>query len=595
MLEMRFLLPVLLCFLLLSAFAQSTPKVGVTMAGGVARGFAYLGALQELVERGMPLDLIVGTSAGAMVSGLYASGYSFDTIADIFSELQHHQTDLARVTFPPTKGLLDIRGLETVYRALVNNQQLENTSPQLAIMVTKLEVAPSIALTKGDLTTAMRASISLPLLFPAVEIDGHYYADGGLKNPIPVDVARDLGSSVVISIRGLAEPNIKPDNLISSLGLTVAAVTLPVDQAQADLTLRVKAYDAQYFDFGSARELIKRGRETAAEHWLEVAKILEQKNIKLNPIGDPHKNNPVNQVWRSRLDQGLNAARVIPAELTVAPQLELGPSAFDWGTRVGAPSAWGSLGLGLEATSGILGNFGIAGGYVKLLNAPENSGYARLEYRFSSNLRIAGSFDPGRRPTGAPWELGLEFRETDFGVRLSLDSQAIGLTGTAQAQLGDFKFSTSLELRFGENLNPRIESQIAFKWQILGSPWFTRARALIGYSSNTQGFALGSSGLLRAYPEAYLIRSSVLIANLEFGYRFQIPNVLGIASLEPEIRIFTDFGWDFNSSYLFDAGIGINLPGRWFGFLPFNLGMDLAFGSLGARVTVFTVLPTVWK
>jgi predicted acylesterase/phospholipase RssA len=590
MLEMRFLLPVLLCFSLSSAFAQTTPKVGVTMAGGVARGFAYLGALQELVERGMPLDLIVGTSAGAMVSGLYASGYSFDAIADIFSELQNHQTDLARVTFPPTKGLLDIRGLETVYRALVNNQQLENTSPQLAIMVTKLEVSPPIALTKGDLTTAMRASISLPIVFPAVEIDGHYYADGGLKNPIPVDVARDLGSSVVISIRGLAEPNVKPDNLISSLGLTVAAVTLPVNQAQPDLYLRVKAYDAQYFDFGSARELIKRGRETASENWLEIAKILQQKNIKLNPPGDPHAKNSVNQVWRSRLEQGLNLARAIPAELTIAPQLELGPSAFDWGTRVGAPSAWGSLGLGLEATGGVLGNFGIAAGYVKLLNAPESSGYAKLEYRFSSNLRVYGSFDPARRPANTSWELGLEFQDSDFGVKLSLDSQAIGLTGTARTQLGDFKFSSSLELRFGENLNPRIESQIAFKWQILGSPWFTRARALIGYASNTQGFALGSSSLLRAYPEAYLTRPSVLIANLEFGYRFQIPNLAGIASLEPEIRIFTDFGWDFNSSYLFDAGIGLNLPGRWFGFLPFNLGIDLAFGSVGARVTVFTVL-----
>lgn len=590
MLEMRRLLLVLLFSqLLISSVAAQ--KVGVTMAGGVARGFAYLGALQELVERGMPLDLIVGTSAGAMVSGLYASGYSFNTIADIFAELQHHQSDLARVTFPPSKGLLDIRGLETVYRALVDNQQLENTNPQLAIMVTKLEVSPAIALTSGDLTTAMRASISLPLVFPAVEIDGHYYADGGLRNPIPVDVAKDLGSSVVISIRGLAEPNIKPDNLISSLGLTVAAVTLPVNQVQPDFSLRVKAYDAQYFDFSSAQELIKRGRETASEHWLEIAKILEQKNIKLNPPGDPHANNPVNQVWRSKLELGLNLARAIPAELTIAPQLELGPNAFEWGTRTDAPSAWGSLGLGLEATGGVLGNFGLAGGYVKLLNAPESSGYARLEYRFSSETRVYGMFDPARRPTGTPWEFGLEFRNLNFGARLSLDSQAVALTGTARAQLDDFKFSSSLEFRFGQNFNPRIETKIALEWQILGTPWFTRARGLLGYASNTQGFALGSSSLLRAYPEAYLTRSSVLIANLEFGYRFQIPNLAGIASLEPELRVFTDFGWDFNSSTLFDAGIGINLPGRWFGFLPFNLGLDLAFGSLGARVTVFTALP----
>jgi hypothetical protein len=200
-------------------------------------------------------------------------------------------------------------------------------------------------------------------------------------------------------------------------------------------------------------------------------------------------------------------------------------------------------------------------------------------------------FDPARRPTGAPWEFGLEFRNLNFGARLSLDSQAVALTGTVRAQLGDFKFSSSLEFRFGQHFNPRIEAQIAFKWQILGTPWFTRARGLLGYSSNTQGFALGSSSLLRAYPEAYLTRPSVLIANLEFGYRFDIPNLGGIASLEPELRVFTDFGWDFNSSTLFDAGFGLNLPGRWFGFLPFNLGIDLAFGSLGARVTVFTVLP----
>ncbi len=591
MLEMRCLILILVLIPLLLSSALAAPKVGVTMAGGVARGFAYLGALQELVMRGMPLDLIVGTSAGAMVSGLYSSGYSFDTIGEIFSELQNHQSDLARVTFPPTKGLLDIRGLEVVYRALVNNQQLENTSPQLAVMVTKLEASPPIALITGDLTTAMRASISLPLLFPAVEIDGHYYADGGLKDPFPVDIAKALGSSVVISIRGLGEPNVKPDNLIASLGLTVAAVTLPVVQEQPDLFLRVKAYDAQYFDFSAARELMKRGRETASEHWAEIAAILEQKNIVLNPPGDPHKNNAVNQLWHTRLEAGLIQARVIPPELTIAPQIELGPNAFEWGTRTGAPNAWGSLGLGLEATGGVFGNFGVAAGYVKLLNTPESSGYTRLEYRFSSDLRIYGTFDPARRPLGIPWELGLEFRDSDFGVRLSLDSEAIGLTGTARATIQDFKFSTSLEFRFGQNFNPRIETQFGFEWQILNSPWFTRARGLLGYSSNAQGFALGSSSLLRAYPEAYLVRPSVLIANLEFGYRFRIPSLAGIASLEPEIRVFTDFAWDFNSSYLLDFGVGINLPGRWFGFLPFNLGIDLAFGGVGARVTVFTVLP----
>jgi NTE family protein len=582
------------------AHAQSTarPKVAVTLAGGVARGFAFLGALEVLINEGIPVDRIVGTSAGALVGGLYASGYSFKTIELMLNELRFVQGDLIRILFPPTQGLLDPTGFETVYRALVDNQKLENTSPSLAVMVTELRPAPPKALLEGDLAKAIRASISLPIIFPVPSIDGVYYADGGLRDPFPVGVARALGSDVVFGIRAMPEPGVQPDNLLNALSFVVGALTVPLEQTQPEAWIRVKTFDTLYFDFSKVSELMQRGRETARVELPKILRVLAKKGVTLNAKGDPHESNAINQNWRERLATGVQLARNLPRPFTVAPAIELTPSAFDWNTRPAQPNAYSSLGLGLDFTGGVLGNFSIGAGYVERLNDPNDSIFARASYDFS-NLRIYGLFDPARRPIGTPWELGLEYRaenihNSPFTVKASLDSQALGLTTTAKLEAGANKLVGTLELRFGYAPSLRLQTSLGLETNF--KPFFLRARAFLGLSTGgAEGFSLGYHSLLRAYPTNFIVSPQAIVANLEFGYRLELPSVAGIITASPEFRIFLDAGWALNinansSQFLWNLGIGLNFPGAWFGFIPFGFGLDMAVAANQFRITAYTVL-----
>jgi NTE family protein len=576
------------------------PKVAILLAGGVARGFAYLGVLQELTESGVPIDLIVGTSAGAMVSGLYTSGYSFETVNKIFAKMSRHQNELVSINFPFTQSLLEIAGFEHVYRALVADGRIETTSPPLAIMATELRPTTTTPILKGNLTDTIRASISLPIVFPVATLEGRNYVDGGLRNPFPVDVARSLGADFVISARGKSEGKTKPEGLIDVISFLVWTVTGSSTPIQFDASIPVKTFDTQYFDFSQASELIARGREEARAALPKLREVLAAKNIALGPTGDPHANNPINLEWESRLEAGLNAAYERQRDLKVSPVLEAG-SADAWGSRPGRPSD-ATLSLGANITGEPLGRFSVEAGYVEQFDQPGGSGYVRLGYGLLRGLEASAEFDPVRRPSGAPWAFGLNYNARDFNgygwtSGLEVDAQGTDLNATWTPETSEFCPSFATNLRFGYEPSARLEASAALEWQARELPWFARTRGVFGLSTGgAQGFALGASSRLRAFAPEFLITPQYAALNLEFGYRWNFPNLGSVIATQPEIRFFADLGTGFDvaqntSRTLWDVGIGASAPMRFFGLLPAQFGVDLAFSSESWRTNLYTRIP----
>ena len=606
---------VLILFVIVSgfAFAQSDPapqpvaetvpnrpKVAILLAGGVARGFAYLGVLQELTEAGVPIDLIVGTSAGAMVSGLYTSGYSFETVNKIFARMARHQNELVGVNFPFTQSLLEIAGFERVYRALVNDSQIETASPPLAIMATELRPTTSTPILKGNLTDTVRASISLPLVFPVATLEGRNFVDGGLRNPFPVDVARSLGADFVISARGKSEGKTKPEGLIDVISFVVWTVTGSSTPIQFDASVPVKTFDTQYFDFTQASELIARGREEARAALPKLLEALAAKNIPLGPTGDPHANNPINLEWESRLERGFDAAYSRDRDLKIYPALEAG-SADAWGSRPGRPSD-ATLSIGASVTGGPLGRFSVGAGYVEQFDQPGGSGYVRLSYGILRGLEANAEFDPARRPAAAPWAFGLNYDARDFvgygwSSGLEVDALGVEIKASWTPETGEFRSSLGTNLRLGYEPSARLEASAALEWQAAGSPWFARTRGAFGLTSGgAQGFALGAPSRLRAFAPEFLITPQYVALNLEFGHRWDFPNLGSVVAMQPEIRVFADLGTGFDFAHntsrsLWDIGIGASAPMRFFGFLPAHFGVDLAFSSESWRANVYTRLP----
>jgi NTE family protein len=209
----------------------SRPRIGLVLSGGGARGAAHIGVLKVLEENHVPVDVIAGTSMGAVVGGLYASGLSAADVERVMTSVDWQ--DAFRDS-PPRSSLNFRRKLEDqnflvkfplglksgkfrLPRGLVQGQKLTQILRGLTLPVAQIQdfddlaipfraVATDIVtgdrviLGEGDLTTAMRASLSAPGVFSPVETEGRMLVDGGLSSNLPIDVAREMGVDVLIVV-----------------------------------------------------------------------------------------------------------------------------------------------------------------------------------------------------------------------------------------------------------------------------------------------------------------------------------------------------------------------------------------------------------
>lgn len=219
------------------AAPQPPLVVGLALGGGSARGLAHVGVLQVLEEHGIPVDRIVGTSMGACVGSLYASGHSAAEVGAIahgidWSQIfrgraeRRHEPVAWRVDDVPAIATLGVRRGRLLapsaafsdYRigrvlfehlagpGLLAGGDFDRLPIPFRAVATDLRTGERVVLGSGDLPRSVRASMSLPVVFPPVELDGRLLVDGGLVDNLPAGVARDLGADVVIAVDVGAPP-----------------------------------------------------------------------------------------------------------------------------------------------------------------------------------------------------------------------------------------------------------------------------------------------------------------------------------------------------------------------------------------------------
>lgn len=207
------------------------PRIGLVLSGGGARGAAHIGVLKVLEENRIPIDAIAGTSMGAVVGGLYASGLSAGDIERVMTSVDWQdafrdrpaRTDLnfrrkledqnflvklplgikgRRFRLP--RGLVQGQKLTQILRGLTlpvaQVQRFDNLAIPFRAVATDIVTGDRVVIDHGDLTTAMRASLSAPGVFSPVDWEGRMLVDGGLSSNLPVDVAREMGVDVLIVV-----------------------------------------------------------------------------------------------------------------------------------------------------------------------------------------------------------------------------------------------------------------------------------------------------------------------------------------------------------------------------------------------------------
>ncbi len=265
---------------------QHRPHIGLVLAGGGAKGGAHVGVLKVLEEMHVPIDCIAGTSMGALVGGGYASGIPAPQMEAFLKginwgqvvggqggrKLEPIEQKRQGVTYTNNlqlgvrrggvlmaPGLVDTSSIETLLRGFVGKARGETNFDRLPIpyraVATDMVSGQMVVIDRGDLSTAMRASMAVPGAFAPVVTEGHILSDGGLVRNIPVDVARNLCADVVIVVN-LAAPPVKPEQLQSApqlLGRTLDLMFEENGRLQLEtLTAKDVRIDVELGDIGAA-------------------------------------------------------------------------------------------------------------------------------------------------------------------------------------------------------------------------------------------------------------------------------------------------------------------------------------------------------
>ena len=174
-------------------------KIGLALSGGAARGMAHVGVLRALVEHGVRIDCIAGTSAGSIVGGAFAAGLSVDEIADFGRKLRWRHVGRPTIS---RLGFQTNARLEQFMRARLPVTKFEDLPIPFAAVATDLKTGePVVMKDRGDLPFAIRASCTIPGWYvPVPDEEGRQLVDGGLVAVIPSAVTRALGADIVISV-----------------------------------------------------------------------------------------------------------------------------------------------------------------------------------------------------------------------------------------------------------------------------------------------------------------------------------------------------------------------------------------------------------
>ena len=178
---------------------METPKIGLALGGGAARGWAHIGVLKALAEQGLTFDLIAGTSIGSIVGACLAAGRMVELEQFARSIDVGRMLRLTDLKFHG-RGLFDGGPIVAEIARQLGIANIEDLDIPFAAVAVDMVTGEEVDFRQGPLMEAIRASISLPGIFSPVHRDNQILVDGGLANPLPVSVVRDMGADIVIAV-----------------------------------------------------------------------------------------------------------------------------------------------------------------------------------------------------------------------------------------------------------------------------------------------------------------------------------------------------------------------------------------------------------
>lgn len=307
------------------------PRIGLVLGGGGARGAAHIGVLKELERLRIPIDAIAGTSMGAIVGGLYATGVNAEELEELVGSLDWGSalTDKSareHLSFRrkqderefPINFELGIRGTELLLpKGVIQGQKLDLLLRELTLrashitdfddfpipfraIASDIVAGEAVVMDSGDLTMAIRASMSVPGVFAPAHVDGRLLVDGGLIGNLPIDVMKAMGVDIIIAV-DVEFPLYKAEELESVLTISEQMLTILIRKetlrqidtlADSDILIRPKLDMYASTNFGDITETIQPGQQAVIDQTARLQELslpesdwgpyLAQRTLQLN-------------------------------------------------------------------------------------------------------------------------------------------------------------------------------------------------------------------------------------------------------------------------------------------------------------------------
>lgn len=259
-----------------------TRKIGLALGSGGARGVAHVGVIKELEKMGVKIDMIAGSSAGALIGGMYAAGVKIGKIEEMISSLDF--LDVWKLMADPVWGAGIVKGRKFMefLKNYVEDKEIGDLKIRYCAVATDLKKGRMQEIRSGSLLSAIRASCSIPLIFEPYERDGVLCIDGGVTSPVPVRTLRKMGADKVIAVNldaiYFGRDNQEADSRLTTLSVVRRSLNIlrhnlaRLEMLDADVVLEPETKYVTDFDFAHKEQYLKSGEESVQKN---AEKILD--------------------------------------------------------------------------------------------------------------------------------------------------------------------------------------------------------------------------------------------------------------------------------------------------------------------------------
>ena len=266
-------------------------KVGLALGGGGGRGMAHIGVIEVLEKEKIHIDMVAGTSAGAAIGALLAQGKNADEMKVLARSWDwKHRARAIDLTLPKS-GFIAGKKVKEFLKSIIGDVEFSDLKLPFACIATDVITGEEVVINQGSVLEAVKASISMPIIFTVVKWQGRYLVDGGLVDPVPVSVLKDMGADFIIAVNvaphmstrqeriypgknnaeeasAIKEPNIL--NIIMKMSAIANSQIVEASLEGADVIIEPRLAGIGLGDFSHIEECILEGGFAAIDAVLEI-------------------------------------------------------------------------------------------------------------------------------------------------------------------------------------------------------------------------------------------------------------------------------------------------------------------------------------